>query len=128
VADSFSGLRYLTPLTSTSLGRQAKDLPISEWWTRAGVRVSDDQVKAALSAVGAQFNPSGGKVTVAPGSAPATSIDPVQYLLRHGYTQVTSYQLDSRYWTLQWIEFGWLATLAALLLGTAFWLLRRRPA
>jgi ribulose bisphosphate carboxylase small subunit len=92
------------------------------------VRVSDDQVNAALSAVGAQFNSSGGKVTVAPGSAPETSIDPVQYLLQHGYTQVTSYQPDSRYWTLQWIEFGWLTTLAVLLLGTAFWLLRRRPA
>jgi hypothetical protein len=33
----------------------------------------------------------------------------MQYLLQHGYTQVTSYQPDSRYWTLQWIESGgWL--------------------
>ncbi|MCW2529776.1 MAG: hypothetical protein JWM76_4636, partial [Pseudonocardiales bacterium] len=37
-------------------------------------------------------------------------------------------QPDSRYWTFQWIEFGWLTALALLLLGAAFWLLRRRPA
>ena len=122
-------LQYLTPLTSTSLDRQPKDLPISQWWAKGGVRVSDSQVNSALSAVGAQFNSSGGKVTAAPsGTGPGTSLDPVQYLLQHGYTQVTSYQPDSRYWPLQWIEFGWLTALAVLLLGMTFWLLRRRPA
>ena len=70
----------------------------------------------------------GGKVTVANRHAQRSNVDPVQYLLQHGYTQVTSYQPDSRYWPLQWIEFGWLTALALLLLGTAFWLLRRRPA
>jgi LPXTG-motif cell wall-anchored protein len=49
-------------------------------------------------------------------------------LLSHGYTQVTSYQPDSRFWTFQWMEFGWLTLLSLLLLTTAFWLLRRRPA
>jgi hypothetical protein len=122
-------LHYLTPLTTTGFTRKATDLPISEWWTKGGIRVSDDQVNAALSAVGAQFNSSGGKVTAAPsGSASGNNVDPVQYLLQHGYTQVTSYQPDSRYWPIQWIEFGWLAALTLLLLGTAFWLLRRRPA
>lgn len=66
--------------------------------------------------------------STATGSASANSIDPVHYLAQHGYTQVTSYQPDSRYWTLQWIEFGWLPALAFVLLGTALWLLRRRPA
>ena len=32
----------------------------------------------------------------------AAPIDPVQYLLQHGYTQWTSYQPDSRYWAFQW--------------------------
>jgi hypothetical protein len=122
-------LHYLAPLTTTSLDSQPKDLPINEWWTRGGSRVSDHQINAALSAVGAQFNSNGGKVTVAPsGSASSNSVDPVQYLLHHGYTQITSYQPDGRYWTLQWIEFGWLTVLAVLLLATTFCLLRRRPA
>jgi hypothetical protein len=123
-------MNYLTPLTSTStsLNQPFKALTINQWWAKGGVRVSNDQVNAALSAVGAQVNSSGGKVTsAAPGSATA-NIDPVQYLVQHGYTQVTSYQPDGRYWTLQWIEFGWLAALAFVLLGTALWLLRRRPA
>jgi hypothetical protein len=122
-------LHYLTPLTTTSLDRPAKALTINRWWTQSGARVSDNQINAVLSAIGAQFNSNGGKVTVAPsGSASGNSIDPMQYLLQHGYTQVTSYQPDSRYWTLQWIEFGWLAALVLLLLGAAFWLLRRRSA
>ena len=123
-------LHYLTPLTTTSLDRPAKALPISEWWTKGGVRVSDNQVNAALSAVGAQFNSGGAARSPLPCLAAASgdNVDPVQYLLQHGYTQVTSYQPDSRYWPLQWIEFGWLTALALLLLGAAFWLLRRRPA
>ncbi len=124
-------LHYLTPLTTTGFTRKATDLPISEWWTKGGIRVSDNQVNNALSAAGAQFNSSGGKVTpVASGSASSSgsSVDPVQYLLHHGYTQVTSYQPDSRYWPLQWIEFGWLTGVALILLGIALWLLRRRPA
>ena len=120
---------YLSPLTTTSLDHPLKSLTINQWWTRGGVRLSADQVNAALSAIGAQFNSGGGKVTpLAPGTAGANSIDPVQYLLQHGYQQVTSYQPDARYWTFQWIEFGWLAALAIILLGAAFWLVRRRPA
>ena len=121
---------YLTPLTTTSLDNPPKALTISQWWTKGGVRLSNDQINTALSAVGAQFNSSGGgKVTVAtPGTGSTNNVDPVQYLLRHGYVQVTSYQPDSRYWPLEWIEFGWLTVLALLLLGVAFWLLRRRPA
>ena len=122
-------LHYLTPLTTTSLTGKATDLPIDEWWTKRGVRVSDDQLNTALRAVGAQFNSGGGKVTAAPSSnASANNVDPVQYLLHHGYQQVTSYQPDSRYWAFQGIEFGWLTGLAIILLAITFWLLRRRPA
>jgi hypothetical protein len=122
-------LHYETPLTTTGFTRKATDLPISEWWTKGGVRVSDDQVNAVLSAVGTQFNSSGGKVTAAPsGAASGNNIDPVQYLMQHGYTQITSYQPDSRYWPFQWIEFGWLTALALVLLGAVCWLLRRRSA
>ncbi len=121
---------YLTPLTTTSLDQPAKALTISQWWTKSGIHVSSNQVASALSGVGAPFNESGGKITSTAGSSTGagTNIDPVQYLLQHGYTQVTSYQPDSRYWPLQWIEFGWLTALALAFLGIAFWLLRRRPA
>lgn len=116
---------YRTPLTTTSLDVAAKDLTIDRWWTKGGVRVSDDQLNAALGAIGAQFTSNGTKVTV---GGPGGGIDPNQYLLQHGYAWVTSYQPDSRYWPFQWIEFGWLTALTLLLLGAAFWLLRRRPA
>ena len=56
----------------------------------------------------------------------AQAVDPIQYLSQHGYTAWTSYQPDSRYWTFQWIEFGWLAVLSLLLLGATLWLVRRR--
>ncbi len=125
-------LKYVRPLTTTSLDQPHKALNINQWWTKGGVHLSTDQVTSALSAVGAQVNATGGKITpVASGSshgAGGPSVDPVQYLLHHGYLQITSYQPDSRYWTLQWIEFGWLTALALLLLGATFWLLRRRPA
>ena len=118
-------LHYLTPLTTTSLEQSGRDFEIDQWWTKGGVRVDDAQINSVLQAIGFQQSGGDGKVTVAqPGGG--SSIDPVQYLLQHGYTQITSYQPDSRYWTLQWIEFGALTALSLLLLGAAFWLLRRR--
>jgi hypothetical protein len=115
---------YLTPFTSTRLGVPNGDLTLDHWWTKGGVHVSDAQLNTVLQAIGFQVQ-GGGKVTVAPGS---TAADPFQYLVQHGYRQVISYQPASRYWTFQWIEFGWLVAIAVLLLGAALWLLRRRPA
>lgn len=120
-------LHYLTPLTTTNLEQSGRDFEIAQWWTRGGVRIDDAQINSVLQAGGFQQGGGGGQVAVAqPGAG--GGIDPVQYLLHHGYTQITSYQPDSRYWTFQWIEFGALTTLTFLLLGAAFWLLRRRPA
>jgi hypothetical protein len=120
-------LHYLTPLTTTSLQMSERDLSVDQWWTKGGVRVSDAQIDQVLQVVGVQgLSDGGGPVAVRPSGA--GSVDPVEYLLQHGYTQVTSYQPDSRYWPFQWIEFGWLVVLSALLLGGALWLLRRRPA
>ncbi len=116
---------YLTRLTTTSLQLSGKDFSLDQWWTKGGVRVSDSRINTVLQAIGFQANGGSGKVTVQPG---ASNVDPVQYLLRHGYLQVTAYQPDSRYWTFQWIEFGWLVALTLVLLGTTFWLLRRRSA
>lgn len=46
-------------------------------------------------------------------------------LASEGYQQRVSHQPASRYWTLQWRETGLLLTGAALLVGAAFWRVRR---
>jgi hypothetical protein len=51
-----------------------------------------------------------------------------QCLLRHGYTQWTSYQPASRFWPFQWIEGGWLLALALLLIAATVVVVRRRVA
>jgi len=115
---------YRTPLATRNLQLGGGDLPIHQWWTRGGVRVTEVQINQVLQAIGVQSG-GGGNFQAGPGSA---SIDPVQYLLNHGYSQWTSYQPDSRYWPFQWIEFGWLAVLSLLLLAATLWLGRRRAA
>jgi hypothetical protein len=116
---------YLTALTTTSLDLPTADLALGQFWTKGGVRVSDAQINSILGNFGVQFDNPGNAVQAAPSSD--ASIDPVQYLLQHGYLQVTSYQPDSRFWTFQWIEFGWLTVLTLLALVAALYLLRRRP-
>jgi hypothetical protein len=117
-------LSYRTMLTTTSPQLSKTDLVLSQWWVKGGARVSDADIATVLRSVGTHLN-SGGTVEVAHAG---NTVDPVQYLLEHGYQQVTGFQSDSRYWPFQWFEFGWLVTLALLLLGVALWLLRRRPA
>lgn len=113
-------MNYLPRLTTTSLQLSQRDLSLGQWWAKDGVRVSDADIGSILQAIGVQTN--GGTRQQVGGDA----VDPSQYLLQHGYDQVTSYQPDGRYWTFQWIEFGWLIALAAILLGVTLWLLRRR--
>ena len=52
----------------------------------------------------------------------------LNYLLHRGYTQWTSYQPGSRFWSFQWIEGGWLLALSLLLIAATVWLVRRRAA
>jgi hypothetical protein len=117
---------YEAPLTTTRMQLSSRDEAITQWWDKGGVRASDAQVNHVLAAIGVQFHTGGGgKITAHPG---ASSIDPVQYLLQHGFRMVTQYQPDSRYWPFQWIEFAWLLALSVALIGTALLLLRRRSA
>ena len=48
-----------------------------------------------------------------------------RYLVQHGYTQQTTYQPASRFWTFQLIEGGWLLALSVLLIAATVWLARR---
>lgn len=117
---------YLTPLKTTGLQISGNWVQVAQWWTKGGVRVSSAQLNSVLASQGFQSIDGSGEVTARPSRAP-TSIDPVHYLMQHGYLQVTTYQPDSRYWAFQWIELGWLVALSLLLIGTALWLLRRKP-
>ena len=49
-----------------------------------------------------------------------------QYLVQHGYIEVTSYQPASRFWAFQWIEAGWLLALSVVLIAITVWMVRRR--
>jgi hypothetical protein len=118
---------YRAPLVTTSQQLATGDLPIDQWWTRHGVRVNGAQINQALQAIGVQSD-GGGNFQAQAGPGGGGPIDPIQYLLGHGFSQVTSYQPDSRYWLFQWIEFGWLTVLSVLLIAVTLWLVRRRAA
>ncbi len=127
VAFLASALRehYQAPLATSTLRLAPQDLPVGQWWSHGGVRVGTAQVNRVLQAIGVQSANGGGDFQVGPGGG---TIDPTQYLLQHGYTQWTSYQPDSRYWTFQLIEAGWLIALALIALAATVWLIRRRGA
>jgi hypothetical protein len=121
-------MHYQAPLRTSSLDHIVGAQTVSQWWERHGVVVSAQQLNDALRAGGVQqiqFS-GGGKTTVAVPSQSGT--DPIQYLTQHGFTQWTTYQPGSRYWTFQWIEFGWLAALSLLLLVGGLALMGRRDA
>ena len=116
---------YQAPLATSDLQLAPQDLPVDQWWSRGPVRVGTGEINRVLQAIGVQSGNGGGDFQVGPG---AGTIDPTQYLLQHGYTQWTSYQPDSRYWTFQLIEFGWLLALALVVLAATVWLIRKRGA
>ena len=121
-------LHYLPPLKTSSLAYVPGSQTISQWWEKAGARVGTAQLNAVLRAghVPQIQSNGGGKITATAG--PGQGTDPFTYLLHHGYTQWTSFQPASRYWTFQWIEFGWLTVVAVLLIATTLLLLRHRDA
>ncbi|MGA8245458.1 MAG: hypothetical protein WB797_00990 [Nocardioides sp.] len=126
-ASSKLRLHYLAPLRTSSLAYVPGSQTIAQWWQRGDVRVDTSELNAVLRAGNVQqIQSTGGKVTAT--ALPGQGTDPFTYLVHHGYTQWTSYQPGSRYWTFQWIEFAWLLAIALLLLSTALLLLRHRDA
>jgi len=116
---------YVAPLTTTKLEVPSTGMQVSQWWTRGGTHVSDSQLNQVLQDAGVHGTISSGNAHAQP--APGSKVaDPIQYLVHHGYTQWTSYQPNGRYWTFQWIEFGWLTAFALLALGLSILLVRRR--
>jgi hypothetical protein len=109
---------YLAPLVRNTLTVPGSAWIVSQHWTTNGGRpVSQSVIDQVLLRA-----PS---TVVGKGGIPK-SFAVTQYLMRHGYTQLTSYQPASRFWAFQWIEGGWLLALSVLLIAVTVWLVRRR--
>lgn len=113
---------YQAPIATTRLQLRASDLSVAQWWTHGTTRVGQDQLNQVLQGAGVP-GLTGGEISAKPGGPP---VDPVQYLLHHGYRQWTSFQPASRYWAFQGIEAAWLIVVSLLLLAAATWLVHRR--
>ena len=50
---------YLAALTTPSLNLSPTDLPLDQWWTKGGYRISDTQINSVLHTIGVQMDGSG---------------------------------------------------------------------
>jgi ABC-type transport system involved in multi-copper enzyme maturation permease subunit len=116
---------YASPLITSNPNVGAPAWVLSQWWTRGGRQVSLSTVNQALRQVDVTETRPG--LYHSYGSGLGNS-SPTQYLIQHGYTQLTSYEPASRFWPFQWIEGGWLLALSLLLIAATVWLVRRRAA
>ena len=125
VAALFLRPHYMASLTTGNPNAVAPgDWVMSQVWTQNGQPVTLDMLNRTLGAVDVRaITPE----LFQPGpSTPANLGDPVQYLIQHGYTYLTTYEPAGRFWTFQAIEGGWLIVLSLLLIATTVWLVRRR--
>ena len=115
---------YAAPVVSTKASIPAQALVINQGWFRSGSPASLEMINNTLARVDVRA------VTpqlFQPGPAtPATLGDPVQYLMQHGYTQLTTFQPVDKFWSFQAIEGGWLLVVSAVLIAATVWLVRRR--
>ncbi|HXA28850.1 MAG TPA: hypothetical protein VN193_08885 [Candidatus Angelobacter sp.] len=124
VAGMFLRPHYAAPLVTTDPSIPTGALVMNQGWFTGGQPASLDMINHTLGAVDVRAITPG---LFQPGPAtPANLGDPVQYLIRHGYTQLTTYQPPGRFWPFQWIEGGWLLALSLLLIAMTVWLVRRR--
>lgn len=116
---------YEAPIVTRSANAPAGALVINQGLYRGGKPASLLMMNQTLAPIDVEaltpqlFHPGP--------AAPANLPDPVQYLIQHGYTQRTTYQPASRFWTFQAIEGSWLIALALILSTATVWLVHRRP-
>ena len=92
----------LAPLLTSSPSAPGDAWIISQWWTRGG-NFTWPGPRWLSSASSAPPRPAG------PGG-PKPSLETfAQCLVRHGYTEWTSYRQGGRFWVFQWIEGGGLS-------------------
>lgn len=108
---------YLAPLTTTRLNVFAPAWILGRQWTKAGRLVSPSTLSQVLQRAAPDLAGKGGV---------PQSLNTWRYLVRHGYTQMTTYQPVSRFGTFQIIEVGWLTALSVLLIGAAVLLVRKK--
>ena len=130
---TWSGLAFLTgaflrghyesPLVSTNPNFNIRSWVISQVWSEGGKPASLSMINQTLQAIDVRASTPG---QFQPGPATPSTVDPVHYLVQHGYALVTTYQPDSRFWSFQLVEGSWLVVLSVAILGSAVWLVRRR--
>ena len=120
LAGNFLRQHYLRPLATTELTVPDSAWIMSQQWlTERGRPVSQSMLSQVLQKAGSQLAGKGGV---------PKSVSAWQYLVQHGYTQLTTYQPASRFWPFQWIEGGWLLALSALFIAVSVYMVRRRAA
>jgi hypothetical protein len=112
---------YFAPIVTRSLNVPNSVWIVSQDWTTKGGQVASQSVLYQV------LQGAPGQVAGKEGGGPNLhALAAWQYLVKHGYTQVTSYQPATRFWTFQWIEAGWLLGLSVMLMAVTLWLVRRR--
>ncbi len=126
VTGAFLRVHYQAPVVTSNPNIPAGAWVINQGWFKGGNPASLNLINQTLAPVDVRaITPE----LFQPGPAtPANLGDPVQYLIQHGLTQLTTYQPAGRFWTFQWIEGGWLLALSLVLIATTVWLVRRRAA
>ena len=125
VTGFFLRAHYAAPVVTSNPTIPVQAWVINQGWFKGGNPVSLNMMNQAFAPVDIRA------VTTElwqPGPATPANLDPVQYLMQHGYTQLTTYQAASHFWPFQWIEGGWLLALSLILIASAVWLVRRRAA
>jgi hypothetical protein len=109
---------YLAPVVTHHLNIPGTALVLSQQWLdKAGHPASQSTLSQVLER--------GGTLLAGKGGVPKSAAS-WQYLVQHGYTQLTTYQPAGRFWAFQFIESGWLVALSVLLAAATLWLVRRR--
>jgi len=116
--------QYFAPIVTRSLNVPSSVWIVSQDWTTKVARWLASRCSIRSSRAHQGRSP-GKKV----GGRTCTPSLPWQYLVQHGYTQVTSYQPATQFWAFQWIEAGWLLGVSVLLIAvTCGWSVGGRPA
>jgi hypothetical protein len=109
---------YLTPVTEQGWnGKTGAGWVLSSWAKAPGGQaLSQDDMNSLFQHLPASVQNS---------SSPDAFTN---WLAQHGYTLWQSVQPDSRFWSFQLIEGGWLLAVSVALIAGAVWLIRRRGA
>ena len=119
-AGGFLRQHYVAPVVTSRLNIPDSAWVVAQQWlTKSGKPASQSAINALLLKAPGQLFGKGGV---------PKSVTVWEYLARHGYTQLTTYQPASRFWPFQWIEGGGLFALSVLCLAVSVWLVRRRVA